>query len=351
MSALLRSDRSGVQPTLLLVDDSATVQRVIALTFVEEGIRVLAANDGAQALKMLDQDPPDIVLADAGMAGTNGYDLARHIKDTPRLAHIPVLLSAGAYNPVDHARAADVGCVGVLMKPFEPQRVIDRVKQLLEAAPRAASPADTVAGKSSPAPWDSLAELPLGGQGKSEASGDIDDYFDRLDKAFALLSDASTGAEPVLTAHWSGRPLPPETTEPEESQSSSGFKSEADPKARPPAPQVIEPLVPPPPEWTFVPASVNTPSQSLRSGLPSLADAFAAILAAEQSDAMGTAEWPGASALVARVPTGDIVEQVTRRVIERMSEQVVRERVDATVSATAERLVRDEIERIKAHIA
>src|SRR5262245_4601134 len=349
MSALLRSDRSGVQPTLLLVADSATVQRVIALTFVEEGIRVLAANDGAQALKMLDQDPPDIVLADAGMAGTNGYDLARHVKDTRRLAHIPVLLSSGAYNPIDHAKAADVGCAGVLMKPFEPQRVIDRVKQLLEAA-RPTTSTETVAAKPSPVPWDSLGELPLGGQGKPEASGDIDDYFDRLDKAFALLSDASTGSEPTLTAHWSGRPLSPETAETDESQSSSGFKSEAEPKAARP-PQVIEPLVPPPPEWTFVPASGHAPSQSSRSGLPSLADAFAAILAAEESDAMGTAEWPGSGAAVLRVPTNEIVEQITRRVIERMSEQVVRERVDATVSATAERLVRDEIERIKAHIA
>jgi len=342
-----------IQPTLLLVDDSVTIQRVITLTFVEEGIRVVAASDGAQALKLLDQELPDVVLADVGMSGTNGYDVARYVKDTPRLSHIPVLLSSGAYNPVDRVRAAEVGCAGVLMKPFEPQRVIDRVKQLIEAV-RASRTDETLAAKS-PAPWDSFGELPLGNQNKSEASGDIDDYFDRLDKAFALLSDASTGSEPALPVqgpHWSGRPLDPETTASDDSQNAGGFTSEADPGARPPAPQVIEPVVPPPPEWTFVPASVPPPSPSARSGMPSLADAFAAILAAEQANAMGTAEWPGsASASMARVPTSEIVEQVTRRVIERMSDQVVRERVDATVSATAERLVRDEIERIKAHIA
>ena len=55
------------------------------------------------------------------------------MRRTPALAHIPVILLTGAFDPVDHARARDAGCAGVLVKPFDPQMLIARVRQLLEA--------------------------------------------------------------------------------------------------------------------------------------------------------------------------------------------------------------------------
>src|SRR4029077_16607461 len=88
-----------------------------------------------QAIAQLEASPPDIVLADIGMPGRNGYEVAQYIRQTPHLAHIPVVLLTGAFEPVDQARAAAAGCDGVLAKPFEPQLVISRVKELL-AKPR-----------------------------------------------------------------------------------------------------------------------------------------------------------------------------------------------------------------------
>ena len=64
------------------------------------------------------------MLADIGMPGRNGYEVAQYVKQIPALAHIPVLLLTGAFEPVDQARADDAGCDGVLAKPFEPQLVI-----------------------------------------------------------------------------------------------------------------------------------------------------------------------------------------------------------------------------------
>ena len=75
------------------------------------------------------------MLADIGMPGKNGYEVAQYIKQSPRLAHIPVVLLTGAFEPVDQARAAEAGCDGVLAKPFEPQLVIGRVKELLASRP------------------------------------------------------------------------------------------------------------------------------------------------------------------------------------------------------------------------
>src|SRR5262245_65878607 len=91
----------------------------------------MAVSDGEQAIAAVDQRTPDIVLADVGMPGRNGYEVAQHIKDTPRLAHIPVVLLTGAFEPIDQAKAAAAGCDAVLAKPFEPQMVIGRVRQLL----------------------------------------------------------------------------------------------------------------------------------------------------------------------------------------------------------------------------
>src|ERR671929_1442920 len=117
--------------TLLLADDSVTIQRVIELTFADEDVQVVAVSDGDQAIERLEASPPDIVLADIGMPGKNGYEVAQYVKQSPRLSHIPVVLLTGAFEPVDQAKATAAGCDGVLAKPFEPQIVIGRVRELL----------------------------------------------------------------------------------------------------------------------------------------------------------------------------------------------------------------------------
>src|SRR5215203_5659078 len=76
------------------------------------------------------------------MPAPDGYELALHVRRTPALAHIPVILLTGAFDPVDHARARDAGCAGVLVKPFDPQMLIARVRQLLEARRPGADPPD-----------------------------------------------------------------------------------------------------------------------------------------------------------------------------------------------------------------
>ena len=70
---------------LLLADDSVTIQRVIELTFADEDVQVVAVGDGDQAIARLDAEPPDIVLADVGMPGKNGYEVAAYMKHTPKL--------------------------------------------------------------------------------------------------------------------------------------------------------------------------------------------------------------------------------------------------------------------------
>jgi CheY-like chemotaxis protein len=307
-----------VPHTLLLADDSVTIQRVIELTFAEEDVQVVAVSDGEQAIAAVDQRTPDIVLADVGMPGRDGYEVARHIKNTPHLAHIPVVLLTGAFEPIDQARAAAVGCDGVLAKPFEPQLVIGRVKELLGrrgAAPARTEPPRPVEQPSVPAFSPRLVN---------------EEYFEELDQAFATLTgspkvparEAAAEAASKEEINWFSRPAP---------QQPAPEAPVATPAPAAAASSSVAPAAPAPEAPAF----------------PRLGDAFAALLAAEQASPAAAAApvWP--TAVPASVPGGELVDEVTRRVLDRMSDRAVRETVSDLVSQVAERLVREEIERIK----
>ena len=117
---------------LLLADDSVTIQRVVELTFSGEDIDVVAVSDGEQAIARITAEAPDIVLADIAMPKKNGYEVAAFIKEHPTLSRVPVLLLAGAFEPVDEERARKVKSDGVLVKPFETHEVITRVRELID---------------------------------------------------------------------------------------------------------------------------------------------------------------------------------------------------------------------------
>src|SRR5262249_30441688 len=104
--------------TILVADDSKTIQKVVALTFRASDFRVVSAADAEEAMKRLTESRPDIVLADVAMPGKNGYDLCSQIKNGAATSHIPVLLLAGAFEPFDDRRAAEARADGHIKKPF-----------------------------------------------------------------------------------------------------------------------------------------------------------------------------------------------------------------------------------------
>jgi hypothetical protein len=93
---------------------------------------------------------PHIVLCDIIMPEKNGYEVCEFIKTSADLKHIPVLLLTGAFEPFDQERARSAGCDGFLAKPFEPQTLISKVKELLARAP-AAAPAAPASPRAFPA--------------------------------------------------------------------------------------------------------------------------------------------------------------------------------------------------------
>lgn len=117
---------------LLLADDSVTIQKVVNLTFADEGMDVTAVGDGDRAIEKIEQMMPDIVLADVHMPGLSGYEVCEHIKQHPRFGHIPVILLVGSFEPFDEEEAKRVGANDYLTKPFQSIRqLVSRVNALL----------------------------------------------------------------------------------------------------------------------------------------------------------------------------------------------------------------------------
>src|SRR5437870_5646934 len=120
--------------TILLADDSITIQKIVNLTFSGEGIDVVTVGNGDAALKKVYDVRPDLVLADIFMPGKNGYEVCEHIKNDPELVRIPVILLVGAFEPFDNNEAARVKADGHLTKPFEIKVLISAVNSLISAA-------------------------------------------------------------------------------------------------------------------------------------------------------------------------------------------------------------------------
>jgi len=137
--------------TLLLADDSVTIQKVVGISFASEDIQITTVDNGRDAVAKARTLRPDIILADVVMPGMSGYEVCEAIKADPNLRHVPVLLLTGTFESFDEARAAAVGAAGHVAKPFEAQTLVDRVKQLLAAATAARAPAAPRAVSARPA--------------------------------------------------------------------------------------------------------------------------------------------------------------------------------------------------------
>lgn len=117
--------------TLLLADDSVTIQKVVGISLANEDIELVTVDNGDDAVTRAREVRPDIVLADIVMPGKNGYEVCEALKSDPALAQMPVLLLTGTFEAFDAERARQAGADGHITKPFEAQALVDQVSQLL----------------------------------------------------------------------------------------------------------------------------------------------------------------------------------------------------------------------------
>ena len=376
--------------TLLLADDSVTIQRVIEMTFAEEDVRVVTVGDGREAIERIAADPPDIVLADTNMPEKDGYEVSAFVKAESARSGIPVVLLTGAFEPVDDERAREVGCDAVLVKPFEPTAVLNRVRELLGVPADAGPTAPGAAGAAAPA--GNAAAAGRGGRGERGRGGGAERGagvrgLRRLARGPGLgrpgggrrpaggfgcggsraagcfvrrLPDAAAPAAVAPSAAPDAAAVPAAVapSAASDAAASAAGASPAAPGSGPPPAPDAEPGASPAAhdeEAGDAPAEeagdAAPPAPALPAveapAPPSLAAAFVSLLAAEQGDldrARAAYPWPRQAA---PPDEDDLVERVAERVVERLSDDITGELVSEVVARVAERLVRDQIGRIE----
>ncbi|HEY7640973.1 MAG TPA: Hpt domain-containing protein [Steroidobacteraceae bacterium] len=126
----------------LVVDDSITVRRVTQRLLERHGMRVMTAKDGVDALSILQDHLPDVILLDIEMPRMDGYELASQVRADARLADIPIVMITSRVGEKHRARAIELGVNDYLGKPYQESQLLDAIEPLVQARRRkAAAPA------------------------------------------------------------------------------------------------------------------------------------------------------------------------------------------------------------------
>jgi excisionase family DNA binding protein len=121
----------GPGPLVLVVDDDEQLREFLRANLELEGYSVVQASGAEQALEAIEGQTPDLVLLDVVMPGVDGWQMLQRMQE--RHGSIPVIMFSGQVDEQSAADAASRGAQGFIGKPFDPQQLIDRAKQLVPA--------------------------------------------------------------------------------------------------------------------------------------------------------------------------------------------------------------------------
>jgi CheY-like chemotaxis protein len=300
--------------TLLAVDDSVTMRKVLEITFAGPEFKVVTANSPDAALQKLKTDKPDLVISDITLEPKNGYELCKAIKQVSTAT--PVLLLSSKQNPFDPAKGTASQADDHMDKPFDTQQMIDKVKKMLQnkadtsvvkQSPLAGTGVTAPAARPPTSPAMPVAAAQAAAQGASPA------------RAKTLIYNPPTGGPGAGPPAGPGaKPAPPGATPPIGPAPKLGGPSPTPPagipKQQPRAPATIAAPTPPPP--TAV-AAVSTSTS------------------AAQINGQMAAKLEGLGLTPAQV---DAVVALSREVVERVVWEVV--------PVLAETIIKEELARL-----
>ena len=115
----------------LVVDDSITVRRVTQRLLERNGMRVLTARDGMDAVTVMEENVPDVVLLDIEMPRMDGYEVATHMRGDPRLRNVPIIMITSRVGEKHRARALQIGVDEYLGKPYQESQLLEAIAPLV----------------------------------------------------------------------------------------------------------------------------------------------------------------------------------------------------------------------------
>ena len=124
-------EKTDTRSIALVVDDSITVRRVTQRLLERNGMRVLTARDGVDAMEMLQEHTPDIILLDIEMPRMDGYEVATQVRADPRLSGIPIIMITSRVGEKHRARAIEIGVDDYLGKPYQEAQLLEAIEPLI----------------------------------------------------------------------------------------------------------------------------------------------------------------------------------------------------------------------------
>jgi CheY-like chemotaxis protein len=123
--------QTGSAPLVLLVDDEQAIRTICRVNLEGDGLAVLEAEDGAEALAEIRRERPALVLLDVMMPGIDGWSVAEQLAGDVETRDIPVVFLSARAAYEDRLRAQELGAVGYVVKPFDPLELAGIVREVL----------------------------------------------------------------------------------------------------------------------------------------------------------------------------------------------------------------------------
>jgi len=128
----VQREKTDRRTFVMVVDDSITVRRVTQRLLERNGMRVITARDGLDAVTLLQDNVPDIILLDIEMPRMDGYEVAAHVRNDPRLSNVPIIMITSRVGEKHRARAIELGVNDYLGKPYQEAQLLDAIAPLVE---------------------------------------------------------------------------------------------------------------------------------------------------------------------------------------------------------------------------
>uniref|UniRef100_UPI0030D850EB response regulator transcription factor n=1 Tax=Oculatella sp. LEGE 06141 TaxID=1828648 RepID=UPI0030D850EB len=126
----------GDHKRLLLIDDDPNLILLVKDYLEFRGYEVVTAENGQEALEVLQKDTPDMIICDVMMPQMDGYSLVEHVRKDPRTSWIPVLFLSAKGQSQDRVKGLNTGADVYMVKPFEPEELVAQVESSLKQASR-----------------------------------------------------------------------------------------------------------------------------------------------------------------------------------------------------------------------
>jgi two-component system chemotaxis response regulator CheY len=117
---------------VLIVDDSRSIRELLTSVLAGAGYKVTSANDGQEGLDTAQTSEFDLVITDINMPQMNGFELLKSLRQLPDYAFKPILILTTEFSQDMKMRGKEAGATGWMVKPFDPEKLIDIIKRILK---------------------------------------------------------------------------------------------------------------------------------------------------------------------------------------------------------------------------